>query len=46
MYKQLLLYFIFVDVQKIDEGNIFCVVYEKNEMKVRGDFVVMKFVFI
>lgn len=41
-HKQLLSYFIFVDVQKTDEGNISCVVYEKNETKVRGDLVAMK----
>lgn len=33
---------LYVDVQKTDEGNISCVVYEKNETKVRGDLVAMK----
>uniref|UniRef100_K1Q676 Uncharacterized protein n=1 Tax=Magallana gigas TaxID=29159 RepID=K1Q676_MAGGI len=30
------------NVQKTDEGNLSCVVYEKNETKVRGDLVAMK----
>ncbi|XP_065930170.1 uncharacterized protein [Magallana gigas] len=30
------------NVQKTDEGNISCVVYEKNETKFRGDLVAMK----
>lgn len=41
----LLSYFIFVDVQKKDEGNLTCGVYEQfreNETEVRGDLVAMK----
>lgn len=41
----LLSYFIFVDVQKKDEGNLTCEVYEQfreNETEVRGDLVAMK----
>lgn len=44
-HKQLLSYFIFGDVQKTDEGNLSCVVYEKfwkNKTKVRGDLLAMK----
>lgn len=43
-HKQLS-YFIFGDVQKTDEGNLSCVVYEKfwkNKTKVRGDLLAMK----
>lgn len=42
-------HFIFVDVQKVDAGNITCEVHEKikkNDKKVMGDLLAMKSVAI